>query len=188
MLLKHQLINLLLPLLAIAILENYTQPLLRVVDLPFLPPDAADILCATSAPPGAELISLTLSGSGCPSGSAYTGIHNASLDVYTPWLMVTSGPDESGTMEWRRLCQVVLDVKAPEGWQMGLKMADSIGYVSIVESVEGQVAGTSYFSGDEKQVRELLFIEPQKGVADLSRVCGRTSWLGRSTIGGRVAL
>jgi hypothetical protein len=186
--LKHQLINILLPLLAIATLENYTQPLPSVVHLPVLPSDAADMLRVTSAPRGAELISLTLSGSGCPSGGAYTGVHNASLYVYTPQLMATSGPDESGAMKGRRFCQVVLDVKAPEGWQMGLKVAESIGYVSIGESVEGQVVGTSYFSGDEKEVRELPFLETRKGVADLSRVLGRISWLGRSTIGGRVAL
>jgi Domain of unknown function (DUF4360) len=184
----RQLITFLLLLLAIATAENYTQPLHRTSDLLLASPDGQATLHASSAPSGAELLSLTLSGSGCPSGSAYTAVHNASLDVYTPRLIVMSGPDQTGVMDGRRFCQLVLDVKVPVAWQMGLKMAESIGYVSLGEDVEGQVVGTSYFAGDEAQVHESPVIESRKGFADRSRIRGRTNWSGRCTIGGRAGL
>jgi Domain of unknown function (DUF4360) len=142
-------IRLVLPLLALTT-ANYTVPLLTA-DLSPLGPDLREILLASSAPPGAEIISLTIAGPGCLHGAAYTARRNESLAVYTPRLTATSGPDESAT-DGRRFCQVVLDVTVPNGWQTGLRAAESSGYVSIGENAEGQVVGMTWFSGVEKQV------------------------------------
>lgn len=150
-------ISLVLPLLAFATTDNYTVPLLTPGLFPLVP-DFSGILLASSAPLGTEIISLTIAGSGCPDGTAYAAGRNESLAVYTPRLTATSGPDESAT-DGRRFCQVVLDAKMPVGWQMGLRVAESSGYVSIGKNEDGQVVGTTWFSGVGKQVRTSPIIE-----------------------------
>lgn len=89
-------IGLLLPLLALGTAENHALTVPNTIDGPSFSTDAGDILRVDYAPRGTELMSLTLSGLGCPFGSAYTSGGDDSLAVYTPRLIATGDLEERG--------------------------------------------------------------------------------------------
>lgn len=91
-----------------------------------------------TAPPGVEILSTQLRGSGCDFNNVSVSLSPNGTDLS---LLFDDYGVELGTaslqpnqMTQIKDCQIVLQVKIPEGWQMAFKAVDYRGYVNLPQS------------------------------------------------------
>jgi hypothetical protein len=94
-----------------------------------------------------------INGSGCPAGTATTSFspNTGALSVNYDEFFVWKG-DGSEVTDYRRNCQLSLQVKAPKGWTYTLSGAENRGYAYLVEGVNAVQATSYYFQAGSSTV------------------------------------
>ncbi|GGN96695.1 hypothetical protein GCM10010112_88180 [Actinoplanes lobatus] len=97
---------------------------------------------------------VSANGSGCPSGTAqiqvspdYTAF-TVTYSTYTALVGPTATP-----LDFRKNCQLVLNIKVPGGFTFAIASADYRGYASLRAGAYGQQAANYYFQGQSRTAR-----------------------------------
>ncbi len=106
---------------------------------------------------------VTANGSGCPVGTTEVGVaaDNSELVVTHRGYVARAGAG-AGPTEFRKNCQLVLNVKVPSGFTFGIVRADYRGDLSLQAGAQAWQAAAYYFQGDSATVRR---IHPFQGPA-----------------------
>jgi len=109
---------------------------------------AAPTSTATAGPPGFNITSLTVNGSGCPPGSAdYTlSPDNTAVTVTFSEFDASAGPGIA-ISENRKNCQLTLTVGVPAGFTFGVANVDYRGWYELDSQVTANQMSTYYFQG-----------------------------------------
>jgi hypothetical protein len=100
---------------------------------------------AVTPPPGSITVEvLTVSGSGCPAGTATVAMsadNEAFTVTYSDFLVQAHGPDV------RKTCEITLRVHHPEGYTYGIAATDYRGFASLGAGSRGVAKGHYFFPG-----------------------------------------
>ena len=158
------------------------------------PVTTAHAALATPPPPDMMVISVVGAyGSGCPAGSFSVQVapDNTAFTVtysqYTAQVGVGAGP-----LDFRRNCQISLNVHIPSGFTYAIAEADYRGYAPLAAGATGYEAAGYYFQGEPQTVRSQHNLSSPRdgdwqtsdvlGVASLSFLpCGETRYLNVNT-------
>ncbi|MGM1064694.1 DUF4360 domain-containing protein [Saccharothrix sp. Mg75] len=104
----------------------------------------------TSSPPpdyvGIEVV--TVNGSGCPPGTAAVAAsadRTAFTVTYSQFLAEAGGGSQP--TDFRKNCQLVLEVTYPQGFTFGVAQADYRGFAHLKHGASGLEQGNYYFTG-----------------------------------------
>ncbi|BBH71563.1 hypothetical protein ACTI_82480 [Actinoplanes sp. OR16] len=114
---------------------------------------AVSSLTWTVAPPPADEMVIdvvTAMGSGCPKGSAEVTVSpdNKAFTVSYSKFLAQVGP-EAKALDFRKNCQLQLDVLVPSGYTYAVAGADYRGYASLQEGVTASETAFYYFQGEQ---------------------------------------
>ncbi|WP_433262182.1 DUF4360 domain-containing protein [Actinosynnema sp. CS-041913] len=100
-------------------------------------------------PPGVIYVDVvTVNGSGCPKGSVATVVSDdrqAFTVTYSKYIAKV-GPGTTAT-DFRKNCQLALDVKVPQGFTYGIAKIDYRGYAKLDRGITGVQKANYYFQG-----------------------------------------
>jgi hypothetical protein len=133
-------------------------------------------VAATPPPPPNEVsISVvTANGSGCPDGSAAVAVSpdrrafTVTYSEYTAQVGVGTKPTD-----FRKNCQLALDVHIPQGFTYAIAEADYRGYAHLEAGATGSAGASYYFQGDSRTTRA---VHPFAGAMD-------DNWQTKDTVG-----
>ncbi|GAA4957448.1 DUF4360 domain-containing protein [Actinoplanes utahensis] len=97
---------------------------------------------------------VSANGSGCPDGSADIQVSpdfTAFTVTYSKYT-ASVGPDAS-PLDFRKNCQMALDIKVPSGFTFAIASADYRGYASLRPGSYGQQMASYYFQGHSHTTR-----------------------------------
>ncbi|GIE75277.1 hypothetical protein Aph02nite_12270 [Actinoplanes philippinensis] len=103
-------------------------------------------------PPDDMTISVvSANGSGCPQGSAVVEVSpdNKAFTVSYSKFVAEVGP-QSGALDYRKQCQIALNVLIPSGYTYGIARADYRGYARLEEGATASETAFYYFQGMSK--------------------------------------
>ena len=104
----------------------------------------------TVAPPPEHMTIdvVSANGSGCPDGSAEVSVSpdNKAFTVSYSKFVAQVGP-EAGPLDYRRQCQLSLDVDVPEGYTYAIARADYRGYARLEKGATASETAFYYFQG-----------------------------------------
>ncbi|WP_430789986.1 DUF4360 domain-containing protein [Actinoplanes sp. G11-F43] len=97
---------------------------------------------------------VSANGSGCPKGSAEITVSpdNTAFTVTYSKYTASVGPD-AGPLDFRKNCQMALDIKVPSGFTFAIASADYRGYASLKPGARGQQIASYYFQGHSHTTR-----------------------------------
>ncbi len=102
-------------------------------------------------PSSVRINGISYAGSGCPAGSVS---QNLSEDAKAFTLLFDSYVAETGPgmplSLARKNCQVVVDLRFPQGWSYSLFTVDYRGYARLESGTSGQQVSSYYFQGQPK--------------------------------------
>ncbi|MBB2944483.1 hypothetical protein FB565_004212 [Actinoplanes lutulentus] len=103
-------------------------------------------------PPTTEMVIdvVQANGSGCPKGSAEVTVSpdNKAFTVSYSKFIAQIGPEAKST-DFRKNCQLALDVLVPSGYTYAVAGADYRGYASLQEGVTASETAFYYFQGEQ---------------------------------------
>ena len=109
-----------------------------------------------SPPPSEEMVIdvVAANGSGCPKGSAVVSVSpdNKAFTVAYSEFVAQVGPEAKPT-DFRKNCQLALDVHVPEGFTYAIAGADYRGYAGLEEGATGSETAHYYFQGEPHTTR-----------------------------------
>jgi hypothetical protein len=93
-------------------------------------------------------------GSGCPWGSADVTVSpdNKAFTVTYSQFTAQTGPDAKPT-DFRRNCQLALNVHVPQGYTFAIAGADYRGYARLERGASGSESANYYFQGEPQSTR-----------------------------------
>lgn len=105
-----------------------------------------------AAPAALDVAVVTANGSGCPNATASAQSVDSStftigLSAYYAW----SG-DSAPTTDFRKNCQIALQIDQPAGWTYAVQGADYSGYALLEDGVIGTEAAHYYFQSETTTV------------------------------------
>ncbi|MFC7528378.1 DUF4360 domain-containing protein [Actinoplanes sp. GCM10030250] len=109
----------------------------------------------TPPPPEDMIIKVvTANGSGCPKGTAEVTVSpdNKAFTVAYSQFVAQVGPEAKPT-DFRKNCQLALDVHVPEGFTYAIAGADYRGYAGLEEGATGSETASYYFQGQRGTTR-----------------------------------
>ncbi|MEU5693009.1 DUF4360 domain-containing protein [Actinosynnema sp. NPDC020468] len=117
-----------------------------------LTPIAADV---PTTPDYVTVDVVTVNGSGCPAGTSAVAAaddRTAFTVTYSAFLAEAGG--SSGPTEFRKNCQLVLQLGYPQGFTFGISKADYRGFAHLQAGATGVEQGNYYFSGTSPTSRK----------------------------------
>ncbi|KAF9531274.1 secreted protein [Crepidotus variabilis] len=107
---------------------------------------------ALAGPPGFNITSLGVNGSGCPPGSTYYKISDDKTAVTVTFssYYAEAGPGISPA-DNRKNCQLTVGVAVPSGFTFGIANVDYRGYYQLDKSVTANQKAIYYFQGKVQQ-------------------------------------
>jgi hypothetical protein len=110
-------------------------------------PASAAHAAAPAALDALDVSVVTANGSGCPSsGATAQALDSSSFTVDTASFYAWSG-DSAPTTDFRKNCQIALQITQPAGWTYAVESADYSGYALLGDDVTGLQAAHYYFQG-----------------------------------------
>ncbi|GIF14449.1 DUF4360 domain-containing protein [Actinoplanes teichomyceticus] len=93
-------------------------------------------------------------GSGCPDRSAKIAVSpdNTAFTVTYSEYTAQVGP-KAGPLDFRKNCQLALDIKVPSGFTFAIASADYRGYASLARGAWAQSSANYYFQGHSRTTR-----------------------------------
>lgn len=111
---------------------------------------------ATDAPPDFVTIEVvTVNGSGCPAGTAAVAAapdRTAFTVTYSSFLAQAGA--ESDPTDFRKNCQLALELTYPQGFTFGIAQADYRGFAHLQHGATGMEQGNYYFQGMSPTARK----------------------------------
>ncbi|QFZ19324.1 DUF4360 domain-containing protein [Saccharothrix syringae] len=111
---------------------------------------------AEDAPPDYVTIEVvTVNGSGCPAGTAAVAAapdRTAFTVTYSSFLAQAGG--ESDPTDFRKNCQLALELTYPQGFTFGIAQADYRGFAHLQQGATGVEQGNYYFQGTSPTARK----------------------------------
>lgn len=108
---------------------------------------AAPAAAQEAAPDGVTISVATANGSGCPAGTGTaTSTGGNSFTVISPAYFAWGGGQASPT-DFRKNCQLSVQVDRPEGWTYAVVRIDSSGFAYLGSGVRGLSRINLYFQG-----------------------------------------
>jgi hypothetical protein len=108
---------------------------------------SASATTADQSPPHFTVQLRSVAGSGCPHGS--TAVSKASDAIFTitydQYIAAAGGGASPGN--FRKNCQLNVDVGVPAGWTYGIAAVDYRGYAHLGGGAHGTLAASYYFGG-----------------------------------------
>jgi hypothetical protein len=158
-------------------------------------PDAA--LAGPAPAPKSDKIMIidvvNANGSGCPEGTTAIAVSpdNTAFTITYSQYTAMVGPG-AGVLDFRKNCQLALDIKVPSGFTFAIASADYRGYAKLAAGAKGLEAANYYFQGNSQTTRiQHTFKGPMDddwqetdsvGVASLSFLpCGERRYLNINT-------
>jgi hypothetical protein len=135
-----------------------------------------------------KIISISATGTGCPSGSAQVTVDatGSIFDVAFDRYIVNTGPGQSAS-DSRKNCRVSINLQFPSGYQFSIIESRFQGYASLPSDQTGTCRAAYTFSGDSSQ--EVVFQKDIRGTYEdnfeLIAGVGVQSW---SKCGGSTAI
>nr|WP_203776840.1 DUF4360 domain-containing protein [Actinoplanes nipponensis] len=110
---------------------------------PVSPPDQMMIIDVVNA-----------NGSGCPAGTAAITVSpdNTAFTVTYSEYTAQVGP-EAAVLDFRKNCQLALDIKVPSGFTFAIASANYRGYARLASGARGLEAANYYFQGHSQTTR-----------------------------------
>jgi hypothetical protein len=110
---------------------------------------SAEATQATATPPANARIDVKIiNGSGCPAGTAdvsMNGDNTAFTVTYSDYLAVAG--DHASPIEFRKNCQLTLQVDVPSGYSYAIRKVDYSGFAYLTAGAEGLMQAAYYFQG-----------------------------------------
>ncbi|MFI7540755.1 DUF4360 domain-containing protein [Actinoplanes sp. NPDC049599] len=108
-----------------------------------LPPDQIMIIDVVNA-----------NGSGCPLGTTAVAVSpdNTAFTITYSEYTAMVGP-EAGALDFRKNCQLALDIKVPSGFTFAIASADYRGFAKLAAGATALEAANYYFQGNSQTVR-----------------------------------
>src|SRR5579859_1635416 len=103
---------------------------------------------ATSVqPPYFTVRLLSANGSGCPPGSTAVSQANSTefTVTYSQYMATAGGGASAG--EFRKNCQLNVNVGVPSGWTFGILAVDYRGYAHLGNAARGTLSASYYYAG-----------------------------------------
>lgn len=120
---------------------------------------------SAAAPPPKKVVVeiVSANGSGCPAGAADVSADGSSFTLVYRGFAASTGPG-SDPLDFRKNCQLALDVRTPHGWTWGLNRIVTRGTVSLRSGASGTQATHYYWAGgaDTDRLSD-TFTGPLKG-------------------------
>jgi uncharacterized protein DUF4360 len=93
-------------------------------------------------------------GSGCPMGSADVTVSpdNKAFTVTYSQFTAQTGPDAKA-IDFRKNCQLALNVHVPQGYTFAVAGADSRGFAHLERGATGSESANYYFQGERQSTR-----------------------------------
>jgi hypothetical protein len=112
---------------------------------------------AAPAPPPDQLMIIDVvnaNGSGCPLGTTALTVSPDNTAFTATYSQYTAqvGPD-AGALDFRKNCQLMLDVKVPSGFTFAIASADYRGYAKLAAGAGAYEAANYYFQGNSQTTR-----------------------------------
>ncbi|GAA2515766.1 DUF4360 domain-containing protein [Pilimelia columellifera] len=104
---------------------------------------------AAVVPPGAVTIALKAAGgTGCPRGTTKARVNAAKTTIYLRYSKYTAqvGP-KAPSADIRRFCQLVVAVKAPQGFSYAVTTVTHYGHGKLASDTKGYLQSALYFAG-----------------------------------------
>lgn len=111
-------------------------------------PAAAPAMSDTAPPSGITFSVVTVNGSGCPAGTArvHTAADGTSFTVvYSDFVASAGGPVD--TTEFRKNCQINLQVDIPQGFTYAIAEAEYRGHARLYSGATAEQNAYYYFTG-----------------------------------------
>ena len=117
----------------------------------------APVMSAQLAPPPTDEMVIDVvaaNGTGCPKGTAEVTVSpdNKAFTVSYSEFVAQVGPEAKPT-DFRKNCQLSLDVLVPEGYTYAIAGADYRGYAGLEEGASGSETANYYFQGEQHTTR-----------------------------------
>jgi len=98
-------------------------------------------------PPHFTVRLLSVNGSGCPHGSTAVSVASDTVFTVTYDQYTASAGDGASPADFRKNCQLNVDVGVPAGWTYGIAAVDYRGYAHLGKGARGTLAASYYFGG-----------------------------------------
>ena len=162
----------------------------------FLSTLGAPVTAPDMAPPPPDRMAIdvvTANGSGCPAGTTEVAVSpdntrfTVTYSEYSALVGVGAKP-----LDFRKNCQISLDVHVPHGFTYAIARADYRGFAHLEKGASGYQAANYYFQGESPTARTRHdftgYVDgnwqttDEVGIASLSfRPCGETAYLNINT-------
>jgi hypothetical protein len=109
---------------------------------------------ASTPPPRITVEVVSANGSGCPSGSAHVSATpgGTSFKVTYSRFTASAGPG-AAAVDFRKNCQLALDVSGPKGWTWAISRVVDAGSANLQSGATGVQATSFYWSGNSRTGR-----------------------------------
>ena len=118
---------------------------------------------ADQSPPHFTVHLVSLAGSGCPQGSAAVSEASDTIFTVTYDQYIATAGGGANPLEFRKNCQLNVDVGVPSGWTYGIAAVDYRGYAHLGSGAHGTLSASYYYAGVSGTYRQY---HPLYGPAD----------------------
>jgi hypothetical protein len=114
-------------------------------------------LAAPSPKPSDQMMIIDVvnaNGSGCPEDTTAIAVSpdNTAFTITYSQYTAMVGPD-AGAFDFRKNCQLALDIKVPSGFTFAIASADYRGYANLARGASALEAANYYFQGNSQTTR-----------------------------------
>lgn len=112
-----------------------------------LVPASADAATSQEAPPYFTVSPLSVNGSGCPPNSAAVSQASDTTFTITYSKYIAQAGQGAAVGDFRKNCQINVQVGVPQGWTFGITEVNYRGYAHLGSGARGVLTASYYYAG-----------------------------------------